>query len=733
MSLKKLNDSLVSLKSAATGTCTFSIQLYDLAGNGWNGNTANVSVNGNLGLSSLTLSSGSKSDWFDFEVSNSSSISVNYFPLGVDYNQNSYALTFGPSGTGGNLYNSLPFLNRFPNKCKFMCPGSVKLLYNGGQRSTNNLSVFSDGYLIVNNLSLDDTESIKIANFDIWGGSVMQISFYFDYQGSTTGYFPYSYQIFNSYGGSGTMISQFQIGVNGPSTPANINNLCSKNLYLTISSPEITNSSKPFFDNWLRILVTPSYEPNSLFQVNVTLTCGNQSLSQIQLSSYSVFFRIPDSFDQNCVFSASSNDPLVPKYADANYPVFLGYHSTIISPADESVFNYGQSIPLLVVTDNPDPVNITVILSCDDSEDLFIVTTGILTMINSTTATAGSCFFYGLATSDANTRRPTNYVDIIFRGSVSIIVPVSEPKLIIEAGSSTAVTLSFFPETVSNYVDMVLTCSSDLNTSDSTDESENNFDIPSDFYGNDCVFSIESDYYVSNNTVAITVLQPSTLSISLPTTSSYHPAGYPTQTLVIMDSLPAFQYGITAELLCDSSTLPASVPLTTGITENTTFPYNLYGSCTISVSNLPSPLTSPQPVSFFITPSLVFGSLLSSTSLTYGQAVTLLVESSDPSGAQYTASFSCFSGIFQVTGLNTGVSYKLVPAGIYGNVVVTVTATNLNSATMSFSIVKPEANIPPSSRNARSPYYTFVYAHMKDGNELVIIGTNQPHDASEMN
>ena len=109
-------------------------------------------------------------------------------------------------------------------------------------------------------------------------------------------------------------------------------------------------------------------------------------------------------------------------------------------------------------------------------------------------------------------------------------------------------------------------------------------------------------------------------------------------------------------------------------------------------------------------------------SVIFGQAVSLKVDTDGPFQVQYTASFACTTGSFQMTGLKTGVTYKIVPSGIYGNAVVTATATNAVPDMKSFNIFKPTENIPAAFIPGRLPYYPSIYSSN-------MTGENHPEEA----
>lgn len=69
-----------------------------------------------------------------------------------------------------------------------------------------------------------------------------------------------------------------------------------------------------------------------------------------------------------------------------------------------------------------------------------------------------------------------------------------------------------------------------------------------------------------------------------------------------------------------------------------------------------------------------------------------------------------------MTGLSIAATYSIVPAGIYGQVVITVTAENASPATSSIKINKATANIPVAFIPGRLPNYPSVYTNATDGN-----------------
>ena len=143
-------------------------------------------------------------------------------------------------------------------------------------------------------------------------------------------------------------------------------------------------------------------------------------------------------------------------------------------------------------------------------------------------------------------------------------------------------------------------------------------------------------------------------------------------------------------------------------------PSNFIGSCTFSSSsNQIYDAASPSvTIKIYVSHILTVNA---PASITYGQSLSLKVDTSGPQ-VEYTASFACTTGSYQITGLTTGLTYDIVPAGIYGQVVITVTAMNNSPVTFSLNILKAAGNIPPAFIPGRLPNYPSVYLNVTDGN-----------------
>ena len=174
---------------------------------------------------------------------------------------------------------------------------------------------------------------------------------------------------------------------------------------------------------------------------------------------------------------------------------------------------------------------------------------------------------------------------------------------------------------------------------------------------------------------------------------------------------------VTVILTCDGT----QAATLTGLAKTVfSFPPNnplIYGSCVFSLGDVDNYYTE-STVDISILPVLT---IAPHSSIAYGQAVTLLVTTNGQSSVQYTASFSCSTGSYQVTGLTTGVTYKLVPAGIYGNTVITVTAANTMPGTLSININKYATNSPPAFIPGRLANYPSVYVNLKDVKDVKIV------------
>jgi len=134
----------------SNANCTYSIGLSDAFGDGWNGNTATVLVDGTPVLSGITLASGAGPQFFNFSVSAGQTISVVYTVAGGFSwpEENSYVVYDGADGAGAAVYTAAAQTGgptspaTVPNNCgsSTVCPGTqVTLTANvtgGGQPYT---------------------------------------------------------------------------------------------------------------------------------------------------------------------------------------------------------------------------------------------------------------------------------------------------------------------------------------------------------------------------------------------------------------------------------------------------------------------------------------------------------------------------------------------------------------------------------------------------------------------
>ncbi len=350
----------------------------------------------------------------------------------------------------------------------------------------------------------------------------------------------------------------------------------------------------------------------------------------------------------NCLFTISSD------YYDATNTVEItvvspSYSSYFSSPTGNSTYARGANIPVLILTNNTVAQIMTVSFICANSSTTFNITTGSSYAFTPSDSSVGSCTF-SVPNPPELTIAPIP-VTVNIKGTVTIEIPISDPKQIITTGQTTPVSLSFIPA-LSGPVTSNVTLNCDFGQSlfQIFYVSSFNFSVPSDFTAGNCVFSVISTGYDSTNTVAVILSTLPSLSVTTPSNTTSVPYGQPVSLLVNTN-----QQDITKRLFS-----------------------------------------------------------------TLGQS-------------QYTASFSCTTGTYQITGLITGVTYNIVPAGIYGNVVLTVTAINTNPSTLTFFIDNPSANIPPAFSPGRLPHYPTVYANMKNGKTLEILEVKYSESAHILN
>jgi hypothetical protein len=151
----------------------------------------------------------------------------------------------------------------------------------------------------------------------------------------------------------------------------------------------------------------------------------------------------------------------------------------------------------------------------------------------------------------------------------------------------------------------------------------------------------------------------------------------------------------------------------------------MVGSYSVHAEAFDGSATISDSITFTLTlPSLSFTSPASSGTvpkISYGEPVLLNVATNGASSAQYTAIFTCAAGYFQITGLNTGKAYSIVPAGIYGNAIITVTAIDSRPATLSITITRSSANQPPIFIRGNPSFLPSIYANMQEDGNLEVL------------
>lgn len=103
---------------------------------------------------------------------------------------------------------------------------------------------------------------------------------------------------------------------------------------------------------------------------------------------------------------------------------------------------------------------------------------------------------------------------------------------------------------------------------------------------------------------------------------------------------------------------------------------------------------------FFIFKLINTLSIISPTqdsSVPFGSTVPVLVQNSEGDiSTDYTVTFSSPCGTYLVNGLVQGITYYLVPAGLYGNTTIVATATGGMTAVLSFQIINYNQNVAPA-------------------------------------
>jgi hypothetical protein len=166
--------------------------------------------------------------------------------------------------------------------------------------------------------------------------------------------------------------------------------------------------------------------------------------------------------------------------------------------------------------------------------------------------------------------------------------------------------------------------------------------------------------------------------------------------------------------------------LTVGSSNSVTLT-GMVGSYSVYAEAFDGTASASASITFTLTlPSLSFTSPVAISPATvpkinYGEPVPLKVATNGAFAVQYTAIFTCAAGYFQITGLNTGTEYSIVPAGIYGNAIISVTAIDSRPAMLHITITRSSANQPPSFIPGNPSFYPSIYANMQEDGNLEVL------------
>lgn len=465
------------------------------------------------------------------------------------------------------------------NPCTSTCSYSIALYYNGNTYASNSISLYINRAAVFQNISLGNTETTKTLNFNVVKGDLIQIPFYFNYQGgsnpSTLGY---GYRVYNLPSLQGTQLYNFAIASTGPPSPANIISYCGKTLSLSLTGPSNLNVNG---GDLIPFAVVPSVINNNPIQIALILTCGALSSTQYRLSSVNstdtVNFPVPNSLAGACTIVAKSVDLLVPGFADSSaLHVFITYTTSFTTPTTYGV-QYGLPISVLVATTYNGTQALSVSLNCSNSVviDTFTVNPNVAYRYNPPSSAFGSCSFI-LIPSIAG----INSSSVLFPINGTIAITAPTPQSTIAAGSTTQVSLSYIPVPSSySSSNLTLTCNPYQNITQVVTGSTMNLVVPTSFYGSNCVFSVSTPYYNLNNTVTTTVSQTSTFLSPTNNSITTIPNYIPVRISTTSSSLSKI---ITLSLTCGSAVNLFNV--TTNLPMNyNSYSSNSYGLCSLAV------------------------------------------------------------------------------------------------------------------------------------------------------
>lgn len=336
-----------------SSTCTYSIGLSDMTGNGWDGNYVTVRINAiELTDQYTRVSSDSDPVWFSFQIQESDTLSVTFTQAGgADVALLYYSVTDGSSGGGNVIYTYMPLVATIPNTCIDECDYSIELYDGSGMfwSVVTTATVYLNGIPILSDIYITNSQSSEVFNF----GTRVKSTDVITVRRPDMFVNGLKYAVFPLPDGQGDPLYQLTNDDSGPPPFRPIINYCGQNSSLGISTPI------SYAPQGATIPVTVSkYVRSGRFNVKVFLVCGEKTqtmMQEIRGDYMIVNYYIPLDFTGDCYFYASTVDfqrnPItnsisLPFIAGKNYSPFGGLltfvHDSQLASLTQSLIPYSN-------------------------------------------------------------------------------------------------------------------------------------------------------------------------------------------------------------------------------------------------------------------------------------------------------------------------------------------------------------------------------------------------------
>lgn len=457
--------------------------------------------------------------------------------------------------------------------------------------------------------------------------------------------------------------------------------------------------------------ILPSNQP-----INVTFSCSGRTIER-----FSVIIGTQTTYTNSylrvgiCSFSATSSVSYLTSPTSRSVTI----NGTVALSSVASSVSAGGTVQLDLTYDPfATDVSSSIVLKCPNLNPETALVTGMMSTFTVPAGLYGAPCVFSVNSQNYTSNNTVNTI-------VTQMLSISSPTISISSitiDDPIPIIVSTSPNiTISEIINLKFNCSSPSNMTDqyfnilTSSLNATNYQYPTTAFGN-CALSVNSapSFFVLPSVLNITLQYNLTINAPakvfpnepfLATVTCPQTPGIDTATLNLI-------YISSSQKSIFNAPHALNKRYTAGnnVTETTMQSYNVTinqpeilhapGDLVIGTSYVLELDTSSafnSSTSPIITAALVQDLMVTApASVSFGQPVPLKVDTNGPMPTKYTVFFACHAGSFEINGLRTGMTYNLVPSGIYGSVVVTATAVKATPGFLKLQIVKPSQKIPPS-------------------------------------